>query len=138
MEFTTKGNNVKVVINPAGLDKAFKLKSVVEKAILKQGIKLIDVLSEESISYEQLFNLAMAIDSDIEVFDACFDCMEKSIYNNIKITKDVFEDETARGDLYEVLFYCLKVNVYPFFKHLLSSLGTSSVQAEIGESLKSI
>ena len=65
MEFTTKGNNVKVVINPAGLDKAFKLKSVVEKAILKQGIKLIDVLSEESISYEQLFNLAMAIDSDI-------------------------------------------------------------------------
>lgn len=138
MEFTTKGNNVKVVINPAGLDKAFKLKSVVEKAILKQGIKLIDVLSEESISYEQLFNLAMAIDSDIEVFDACFDCMEKSIYNNIKITKDVFEDETARGDLYEVLFYCLKVNVYPFFKHLLSSLGTNSVLAETGESLKSI
>lgn len=138
MEFTTKGNNVKVVINPAGLDKAFKLKSVVEKAILKQGIKLIDVLSEESISYEQLFNLAMAIDSDVEVFDACFDCMEKSIYNNIKITKDVFEDETARGDLYEVLFYCLKVNVYPFFKHLLSSLGTNSVPAGNGESLKSI
>lgn len=138
MEFTTKGNNVKVVINPAGLDKAFKLKSVVEKAILKQGIKLIDVLSEESISYEQLFNLAMAVDSDVEVFDACFDCMEKSIYNNIKITKDVFEDETARGDLYEVLFYCLKVNVYPFFKHLLSSLGTNSVPAGNGESLKSI
>lgn len=138
MEFTTKGNNVKVVINPAGLDKAFKLKSVVEKAILKQGIKLVDVLSEESISYEQLFNLAMAIDSDVEVFDACFDCMEKSIYNNIKITKDVFEDETARGDLYEVLFYCLKVNVYPFFKHLLSSLGTNSVPAGNGESLKSI
>lgn len=138
MEFTTKGNNVKVVINPAGLDKAFKLKSVVEKAILKQGIKLIDVLSEESISYEQLFNLAMAIDSDVEVFDACFDCMEKSIYNNIKITKDVFEDEAARGDLYEVLFYCLKVNVYPFFKHLLSSLGTNSVPAGNGESLKSI
>lgn len=138
MEFTTKGNNVKVVINPAGLDKAFKLKSVVEKAILKQGIKLADVLSEESISYEQIFNLAMAIDSDTEVFDACFDCMEKSIYNNIKITKDVFEDETARGDLYEVLFYCLKVNVYPFFKHLLSSLGTNSALAENGESLKSI
>lgn len=138
MEFTTKGNNVKVVINPAGLDKAFRLKSVVEKAVLKQGIKLMDVLSEESISYEQLFNLAIAIDSDIEVFEACFDCLEKSIYNNIKITKDVFEDETARGDLYEVLFYCLKVNVYPFFKHLLSSLGTSSALAGNGESLKSI
>lgn len=138
MEFTTKGNKVKVVINPAGLNNAFKLKALVEKAILKQGIKLFDVLGQEEISYEDLFNLAMAIDSDIEVFDACFDCLEKSTYNGVRIAKDVFEDETARGDLYEVLFYCLKVNVYPFFKPLLSSLGTSSNLTEIGESLKSI
>lgn len=138
MEFTTKGNGVKVVINPAGLDKAFKLKALVEKAILKQGIKLFDVLGQEEISYEQIFQLAMAIDSDIEVFDACFDCLDKSTYNGVRIAKDVFEDETARGDIYEVLFYCLKVNVYPFFKPLLSSLGTNSNLAEIGESLKSI
>ena len=138
MEFTTKGNKVKVVINPAGLNSAFKLKALVEKAILKQGIKLSDVLGKEEISYEDLFNLAMAIDSDIEVFDACFDCLEKSTYNGVRIIKDVFEDEAARGDLYEVLFYCLKVNVYPFFKPLLSSLGTNSNLTEIGESLKSI
>lgn len=137
MEFTTKGN-VKVVLNPASLDKAFKLKSLVEKALLKQGIKLFDVLEQGEISYEDLFNLAMAVDSDVEVFDACFECMDKSIYNDIKITKAVFEDESARGDLYEVLFYCLKVNVYPFFRHLLSSLGTNNPQAGIGEVLKSI
>lgn len=138
MEFTTKGNKVKVVINPAGLDKAFKLKALVEKAILKQGIKLFDVLGQEDISYEQLFELAMAVDSDVEVFDACFECLEKSIYNGVRIAKEVFEDENARGDIYEVLFYCLKVNVYPFFKPLLSSLGTNLNPAEIGESLKSI
>lgn len=137
MEFTTK-SNVKVVLNPSSLDKAFKLKALVEKALLKQGIKIFDILEQGEISYEDLFSLAMAVDSDIEVFDACFECMDKSIYNNVKITKDVFEDESARGDLYEVLFYCLKVNVYPFFRHLLSSLGTNKVQAGIGEVLKSI
>ena len=50
MEFTTKGNGVKVVINPAGLNNAFKLKALVEKAILKQGIKLSDVLGKEEIN----------------------------------------------------------------------------------------
>lgn len=137
MEFTTK-SNVKVTLNPASLDKAFKLKSLVEKALLKQGIKIFDILEKGDISYEDLFNLAMAVDSDVEVFNACFECMDKSIYKDVKITKDVFEDESARGDLYEVLFYCLKVNVYPFFKHLLSSLGTNNPQAGIGEVLKSI
>lgn len=137
MEFTTK-SNVKVVINPAGLDKAFKLKSLVEKALLKQGIKIFDILGQGDVSYEDLFNMAMMIDSDVDVFDACFECLDKSIYNDVKITKAVFEDESARGDLYEVLFYCLKVNIYPFFRHLLSSLGTSNSQAGVGEVLKSI
>lgn len=137
MEFTTK-SNVKVVLNPSSLDKAFKLKSLVEKALLKQGIKIFDILEKGDISYEDLFNLAMAVDSDVEVFDACFECMDKSIYKDVKITKDVFEDESARADLYEVLFYCLKVNVYPFFKHLLSSFGTNNQGTGIGESLKSI
>ena len=137
MEFTTKSGK-KVVLNPASLDKAFKLKALVEKALLKQDIKIVDILEQGEILYEDLFNLAMAIDSDIEVFDACFECMDKSIYNNLKITKAVFEDESARGDLYEVLFYCLKVNVYPFFRHLLSSFGISKNPAERGEVLKSI
>ena len=137
MEFTTKGG-AKVTLNPASLDKAYRLKSVVEKAILKQGIKTSDILGKGDITYEDLFQIAMAIDSDIEVFDACFDCMEKAIYKDIKITKEVFEDENARADLYEVLFYCLKVNVYPFFRNLLSTLKTDKSVAEIGENLKSI
>lgn len=138
MEFTTKGNNAKVTINPASLDKAYKLKSLAEKAILKQGLSLFDILGKGDISYEDVFGLAMAVDSDIDVFNACFDCLDKSIYNGLKITKEVFEDEETRGDLYEVLFYCLKVNVYPFFKSLLSSFGTSVLGTGTGEDLKSI
>ena len=138
MEFTTKGNNAKVTINPASLNKAFKLKSLAEKAILKQGLNLFDILGKGEISYEDVFGLAMAVDSDIEVFDACFECLDKSIYNGVKITKDVFEDEENRGDLYEVLFYCLKVNVYPFFKSLLSTFATNNPLTENGDDLKSI
>ena len=138
MEFTTKGNKVKVVINPASLNNAFKLKSLAEKAILKQGLNLFDILGKGEISYEDVFGLAMAVDSDVEVFDACFECLDKSIYNGVKITKDVFEDEANRGDLYEVLFYCLKVNVYPFFKSLLSTFATSNPLTENGDDLKSI
>lgn len=137
MEFTTKGG-VKVTLNPASLDKAYKLKALVERAILKQGIKLSDILAEGEVNYEDLAQIILAIDSDVDVFEACFDCMDKSIYKDVKITKDVFEDEQARADLYEVLFYCLKVNVYPFFRNLLSSLKTDSNLAGIGESLKSI
>lgn len=138
MEFTTKGNNVKVTIAPSSLNKAFKLKSVVEKAIIKQGMNIFDILGKGELLYEDAISIAMAIDSDEEVFNACFDCLDKSIYNGIKITKDVFEDEAARGDLYEVLFYCLKVNIYPFFKSLLSSLKTSKNLVGNGEDLKSI
>lgn len=138
MEFVTKGNKVKVTITPTSLDKAFKLKALAEKAVIKQGLNIFDILGKGEITYEEVFGLALAIDSDTEVFDACFDCLDKSIYNGVKITKDVFEDEAARGDLYEVLFYCLKVNIYPFFKSLLSSLGTDKNLVEIGEDLKSI
>ncbi len=138
MEFVTKGNKAKVTIFPSSLDKAFKLKSYAEKAIIKQGLNLFDILGKEEMTYEDIFGLALAVDSDVDVFDACFECLDKSIYNGVKITKDVFEDETARGDLYEVLYYCLKVNIYPFFKSLLSSLGTNKNLAGIGEDLKSI
>lgn len=136
MDFVTSGNKAKVTLVPTSLDKAFKLKSAVERALLKYNVKLFDALND--LTYEDLFNLGMIVDSDPDVYEACFDCMDKSIYNGVKITKAVFEDESARGDLYEVLFYCLKVNVFPFFKSLLSSLGTSKRQAATGESLKSI
>lgn len=136
MDFVTSGNKAKVTLIPTSLDKAFKLKSAVERALLKYNVKLFDALNE--LTYEDLFNLGMIVDSDPDVYEACFDCMDKSIYNGVKITKAVFEDESARGDLYEVLFYCLKVNVFPFFKSLLSSLGTNKHQAATGESLKSI
>lgn len=117
MEFTTSENKAKVIINAAPLQDAFKLKSSIQKALLNNGIKLEETLDKD------VFQLFMALDSSEEVFEGIFKCLQKSSYNGIKITKETFEPEEARGDMYEVFFYCLKVNIYPFFKPLLSRFG---------------
>ena len=119
MEFTTKETGRKVVITPAGLDDAFLLKAKINKAFIENNIN-----PQKALSEGDLFSLIMAMDSSFEVFDAAFRCLSKSTYNEVRITKELFEIEENRIDLYEILFYCLKVNVYPFFKSLVSLLKT--------------
>lgn len=131
MEFVTKETGTKVVLEPCSLIDAFKLKSKIQKALLENGIKLEQALNED------LSQILMAIDSSEEVFLALFDCLKKSRYNDVKITPEIFESEEARQDLYEVFFYCLKVNIYPFFKPLLSRFGIQLKVPEFGESPKS-
>ncbi|MBQ0113345.1 MAG: hypothetical protein KBT03_09470 [Bacteroidales bacterium] len=130
MEFQTKENGAKVVINPCSLFDAFKLKSEIQKALLKNNIKIEEVFEKDIVS------LFLALDSSEEIFKCMFACLKKSTYNDIKITEEVFEKEDARGDLYEVFFACLKVNIYPFFKPLLSQLGIQLEIPNVGESLK--
>ena len=103
MEFTAKETGAKVVLNPCSLVDAFKLKSAIQKALLENNINLEKALDED------LTMVLMALDSSEEVFKCMFDCLKKSTYNDIRITYDVFEDEQAKQDLYEVFFYCLKV-----------------------------
>ena len=131
MEFTTKETGAKVVLNPCSLVDAFKLKASIQKSLLKNNIKL------EQAFEEDLSNVLMALDSSEEVFESMFECLKKSTYNGNRITFDTFESETSRQDLYEVFFYCLKVNIYPFFKPLLSRLGIKLKVPEFGESPKS-
>jgi len=131
MEFETKETGAKVVLNPCSLMDAFKLKSAIQKALIGNGIKLEEALDSN------LSSVLMALDSSEEVFNCLFECLKKSTYNDARITMETFENEEARLDLYEVFFYCLKVNIYPFFKPLLSRLGIKFKVPEFGESLKS-
>lgn len=117
MEFTTTETGRKVVIAPAGLDEAFTLKAKINKAFIENKVN-----PQEAITTGDLLAVIMAMDSSLEVLNAAFDCLKKSTYNDVRITKELFESEENKPDLYEVLFYCLKVNVYPFFKSLVSLL----------------
>ncbi len=130
MEFTTEGNNAKVILNAAPFMDAVKLKSVVQRALMGQGLNFSD------LKEEKILDIVLALDSSEEVYDALFKCLVKSSYNGIKITPETFENEGARGDFYEVAFYCLKVNLYPFFKNLLTKFGIH-LEEMTGEVLKS-
>jgi hypothetical protein len=119
MEFTTKETGKKVVIAPASFDDAFMLKSKINKALLENKID-----PEIAFASGDTYSLILAIDGSMEVLNACFECLKKSTYAEVRITKELFDIEENRQDLYEILFFCLKVNVYPFYKSLISLLKT--------------
>ena len=127
MEFTTKETGAKVVINPCSLVEAFKLKSAIQKSILDSGMSIEEALKKD------VAHLLLALDSSEDVFNRLFDCLRKSTYNGVRITYETFESESAKQDIYEVFFYCLKVNIYPFFKPLLSRFGIELKVPEFGE-----
>lgn len=45
-------------------------------------------------------------------------CMERALYNGVKIDSQTFEPEKARDDYFMVCFEVAKVNVMPFMKSL--------------------
>lgn len=52
-------------------------------------------------------------------------CMERCLYNGLKITPDIFENPEARADYLVVAWEVTKFNLAPFFKSLdLSSMAS--------------
>lgn len=66
-----------------------------------------------------------------EVEGALWKCMARATYNGLKVTRDTFEPEEARGDFLPVAKEVLAFSIAPFFGSLASSL-TASFQASIG------
>lgn len=119
MEFNTKGSNAKVVLNAASFRDAFSLKATIIKALKESGIK-VSLDSFETM--DGLMSIWMALDSSEELFNMIMKCLQKSTYNGVRITEETFEDEKARGDMYEIFIECIKINILPFYTPLLSRL----------------
>lgn len=69
--------------------------------------------------------------------EACLaECLKKALYNNLRITDEVFESEDARQDYLSVLLEVAKVNLEPFTKSLSVQLSHMLAMAT-GQSLKS-
>lgn len=127
-ELTTQ-SGVTVVINPAKLKVATALKNAIFREIGKSGIKLppdkIDLKTEITGELvETIVQPILLLDSSPEVEKAIFDCLIFCTYDHEKITYDTFEDIEARADYYEVVIECIKDNLMPFFKNLVSKLKT--------------
>lgn len=112
-------NGDEAVINIASIQNALSLKNAISKALLAQGVKLANI---DLNNVDSLLDAILATDSDESVNKAIFNCLAKSTYNKEKITLDIFEDENARENYYEIIINCLKINLTPFLKPLISKL----------------
>lgn len=70
--------------------------------------------------YKDLFCTGLA---SKKIEKAIWKCMEKALYNDLKITEDTFEPEEARDDYFAVMFEVAKVNIHPFAKDLSAKYG---------------
>jgi len=117
MEYKSEATGARVVINPCSFMEAFKLKSVLERALMSTGKNI------EELWNEDLATVIFVVDGSEEVMQCLFECLRKSLYNGNAIKPEVFDDVKAREDLYEIFFSCIKVNLSPFLKTILSKLG---------------
>lgn len=128
MEFKA-GSGASVVISPAPFLNAMRLKAAIFKELATDGFEL-DMskfkddakIEDMDIDVAKILKVAMKVDSSPHVFAAILLCLEKCSYGGVKITSDTFEPDAAREDYYEIVFACMKVNLSPFFKGLLSKL----------------
>lgn len=117
MEYKSEATGARIVINPCSFVEARKLQSTIQKALLGQQLNL------EQLMDTDLMTVIFTLDSSEDILDCLFVCLKKSLYNDNAIKPELFDDLKAREDLYEIFYNCIKLNLHPFFKNLLSRLG---------------
>lgn len=122
----------KIVINAAPAEQAFALKNAIHSklkipklntAFIKAGEgsfmdKLKDMDSGDIVN--SLAHTLLEIDSDEKVNVALIACFNSCTYDSERITQRTFDNVSAREDYYLVARECLKANLLPFYKGLIS------------------
>lgn len=137
MEFTTANGQVEIKIEAASFKDAVNLKKAAMKALKDAGIvDGINInLNKETDILNKLAEVLLNLDTSEEFERNIFECLKSCIYDfmgrNIKITPQLFDDiPEAREDYYEIVTKCCEVNLYPFFKSLITELKTRFSQME--------
>ena len=75
----------------------------------------------------------MSVASSPAVDAAVFECGERAVYENVKVSPRLFDDVTvgaqARQDAFAIYAKIIEVNVGPFFGRLFSGLKAASLRA---------
>ncbi len=90
------------------------------KAVTKE-VKGIEITKGQD-AINVIKNMVASVILSDEIDSALKPCLDRSTYNNKRITQETFEDEIARGDYLMVLKEVLEYNLTPFFSNLLSML----------------
>jgi hypothetical protein len=116
-----------VVINPAPFKDALALKQAIASEFARSDFKMdldfggkVGSLKDMEFDIAQIAKLAALVDSSEVVYKALFTCLSRCSHDKEKITEATFEPEDHRQDYYEIVLACIRVNLGPFFKGLLS------------------
>jgi hypothetical protein len=105
----------------------FKVGHRLFKAVMRE-LKDIEMPGSANV-FSMIKNVATGLLSSGEIEAVLWECMEVSLYNNIKVTPDLFEDEKVREDYLVVAKEVLMYNLIPFSKNLRSLF--SDIQEKI-------
>jgi hypothetical protein len=116
----------KIVINPADFEDVWNLKSEIGRVMSGSDFNMnVDgskEMMDQDFDVAQIAKIALLVDSSRDIRDALFTCLARCTRDGEKITMSTFNDIDAREDYYEIVIACLKENLRPFFKALLSQL----------------
>lgn len=104
------GAELRIDLAPFAVSKALYLAVVAEGPKIKLGDN-----DDVNNAIKDIFCIMLSSKS---VADALVPCMQRALYNNIKITDEVFEPAEARQDYFEVCFHVAQENLEPFLKSL--------------------
>lgn len=107
---------------PSGAELRFNLAPFKNGRSLYQSIlrevKTIRLDDNDELSMDMFKDLFCVVLASEEIEKNLFVCMEKALYDGIKITDDTFEPEEARQDYLECLMIVAWENILPFGKAL--------------------
>nr|DAT18305.1 MAG TPA: tail assembly chaperone protein [Caudoviricetes sp.] len=126
MNFITQNGQKEVIINAASFKDASNLRKAVMKSIIESDFaKNLDKNALETLNLTSILDVGLKLifnaDTSENFEKAIFECLKVCLYENKKITLQLFDDITeAREDYYEIVSKCCEENLRPFFKSLVT------------------
>lgn len=100
-------------------------------------VKTLKVDDDVEIDFSFLLSIACTLLSSKDVESKMEKCMKKCLYNDDKITNDIFEDEEARQDYLDCVARVIWENIYPFGKAHFSRFQDIFEKMGMGQKQKS-
>lgn len=129
-ECTTVNGNAELILNEATFADCLILQSVIMEEAKKLKVDIGEIeLDFGGSSVTSLLDSIKDLFLNLmtsEKFDRIvFKCLSYCTYNNVKITKQLFDDvPESRADYYQIIKECVEINLAPFLKSLTSQLST--------------
>lgn len=142
LDFTAENSGNRVVINTAPFRDVVALKNALLREFKNYplGIKLVTVLNSKSTKdtikeildkeldftsiIDFIKDVLISSETSEDLTAQIFNCLKYCTYNTAyKIDYNLFDEvKEARADYYEIIFACIKENLSPFIKSLVSTL----------------